>query len=464
MDGRGFSTVEQVRDFFESHTNLAGSAVSLPGVTSARRTYRLDRMRALLERFGNPQNSFCCVHLAGSKGKGSTASYIAAGLHAAGMRTGLYLSPHVSDFRERFTVDGSFLPDDVLFETADGIKSGLEGFYFCAEYGENVPTTFELYTLFAFLAFRRMKCAWAVIETGLGGRLDATNILMPEAVVLTPVELEHTDLLGNTIAEIAAEKSKIIKPGVPVFVSPQHPDARAVFEAEAYRNNAPVFFLQDMLREIESRTVLREGRAVQRTRINFRDKAVFDLELEMPGEIQAQNCALALAVLRHLGLYRHELTEKALEKNVLPGRMERLDGPVPLYIDGAHTPASVRYAIGTFRALYPGPGPVALFGCVSGKKHEEICAEILDGFETIIVTTPGTFKKSDPQALYGMLRSSATASGLKRTILLEPVPDRALELAFVSCAVSGAVLCLGSFYLAGEIKEALCRSTGKKPN
>ncbi|MBO7349605.1 MAG: bifunctional folylpolyglutamate synthase/dihydrofolate synthase, partial [Spirochaetales bacterium] len=199
-----FESFDQVMKYMESFTNLEKKTDNY-----TTRTYRLDRMQAIMKTLGDPQSCYKTIHVAGSKGKGSTASYIAASLRAAGFKTGLYMSPHVSDYRERFTINGAFIETSVLLSVAEKLVSALEGFHFCDEMGENQPTTFELYTAYAFMLFKEENCTWAVIETGLGGRLDATNILKPEASVLTPIELEHTDILGPTIEKIAIEKSKI---------------------------------------------------------------------------------------------------------------------------------------------------------------------------------------------------------------------------------------------------------------
>ena len=215
-----FRTFEQVTAYMESFMNLERRTDRY-----SNRTYRLDRMQALMEHLGNPQNSYRTIHVAGSKGKGSTASYIAAGLKAAGFVTGLYMSPHVSDYRERFTLAGSFVPDDKLIAAGNELARSLQDFRFHDDIGDTDPTTFELYTAFAFLLFRNLGCTWAVIETGLGGRLDATNIIQSDASVITPIELEHTEILGGTIALIATEKSKIIKQNRPSFSAFQNEDA-----------------------------------------------------------------------------------------------------------------------------------------------------------------------------------------------------------------------------------------------
>lgn len=467
-----FTDFKQVTSYMDSFTNIAGNMtarnnVKLPGAgqQAPRRTHRLDRMRALLERFHNPERSFCSIHIAGSKGKGSTASYIAAGLKAAGIKTGLYMSPHVADHRERFTMAGEFFSDELLLETANEIKARLEGFSFCEDYGENTPTTFELYTLYAFMLFKKSGCQWAVIETGLGGRLDATNAIMPKACVLTPIELEHTEILGDTISLIATEKSKIIKPGVPVFVSFQPDDAKNVFLAEAKAQGSRISFLSDALVsedvQLPSCGGLDER---QSARLRYASGLDVSLSLKMLGKVQADNCALALLALHDLGFYRKGETEKALENNMLPGRMERHFFKRPIYFDGAHTPRSIESAASTFKAVYSKPGQVAIFCCVSGKDYRTLTSMMLKAFDAIIVSRPGTFKKSNPSLIYEIFVEEAKGGFPpdSKTIILEEDPDKALATAIGLCGEQQAILVTGSFYMAGEIKEALCRLTGEK--
>ena len=196
------SSFEDVIRFTEQFTNLEKQTSHY-----TTRTYRLDRMHDLLAHLGNPERAFKKIHLAGSKGKGSTASYLASALTSMGYKTGLYLSPHLVDYRERFTLSGTFFDDSLLVSTGQELADSIEGFTFRDEWGETNPTTFELFTAYAYLLFKNSGCSWAIIETGLGGRLDATNTIIPEASVLCPIELEHTKILGSTIREIATEKS-----------------------------------------------------------------------------------------------------------------------------------------------------------------------------------------------------------------------------------------------------------------
>ena len=431
-----FRTFNQVIEFMESFMNLERRTDKY-----STRTYRLDRMRALMEVLGNPQDSYRTIHVAGSKGKGSTASYIARGLEAAGLVTGLYMSPHVSDYRERFTVCGKNIDDSNLVAAGNTLAKALEGFHFSDDWGENRPTTFELYTAFAFLLFKQTGCQWAVLETGLGGRLDATNIIMPEASVLTPIELEHTDILGDTIEKIAIEKSKIIKPGRLSFSAFQVNEALDVFRAEAASVDSEFRYLGDEVLEVTD------------DHVSFRDGYSTDLHLAMPGLVMAQNCALAILVLRTLGLFRPGVSEKAMERNALPGRMEKVQWDRPLYLDGAHTQNSMKFLLETFRKMYPGRNGICIFGAVAGKNHDAMCTEVLDAFDRVVVCRPGTYKKNDPKALYELIVSKKKPG--QSVVLLEEA-SKALKYCLENTEAGEPVLAAGSFYLAGAIKEALC--------
>ncbi len=431
-----FTSFDQIMEHMESFTNLERKTDRYNT-----RTYRLDRMQAIMAILGNPERSYSTIHVAGSKGKGSTASYIASALEAAGFRTGLYMSPHVSDYRERFTLSGRFFEDSLLVSVGNTLFSKLEGFRFCDELGENRPTTFELYTAFAFLLFREAGCSWAVIETGLGGRLDATNILLPKASVLTPIELEHTDILGDTIEKIAIEKSKIIKKDVPSFSALQSPEALSVFRREAALQDSDFHYLGDLVS------------CVSEDRIEFIDGYRWTCHLAMAGLVQAQNCALALLVIRSLGLYVPGRTEEALSGNSLPGRMELVPWKRPLYLDGAHTKNSMLHLLETFRGIFPGRSGICIFGAVTGKNHLEMAKQVLYAFDVVVVSRPGTYKTSDIGALYELLLS---LKGPTQNVVLRESASDALSYCLEHTAPGEPVLAAGSFYLAGEIKGALC--------
>ena len=448
-----FNDFEQFCTYMESFTNLERRT----GHYTVR-LYRLDRMRKLLDHIGHPERDFLTVHVAGSKGKGSTACFIAHGIRAAGFKTGLYLSPHLSDYRERFTLCGEFFSEKDLLEAANELAHRLEGFTFADELGTTEPTTFELYTSYAFLLFSLTHCQWAVIETGLGGRLDATNTIFPQCSVITPIELEHTAILGNTIPLIAGEKAKIIKPGVPVFISRQREEARAVFVAEAYENHAPLYDLEIEVESIATHTM----ETGEKSLITWKSGEETALLLAMKGEVQAENCALALLVLKYLGLYRRGITESALEQAILPGRMEKLASSPALIIDGAHTVQSLRHLLNSFMQLYGKSGNTVIYGALEDKDHVHMSQLLIPCFDRIIIARPGTFKKSDPEGLF-LLFKEEVGSKPSPHLYLEKDPLKALELALHTTSAQGAILCTGSFYLAGEIARAhktLCDQTG----
>lgn len=440
-----FSDFDQFCTYMESFANLEKKQ---SGYTV--RMYRLDRMRAILDHIGNPERDFRSIHVAGSKGKGSTASFLAKGLCAIGHKTGLYTSPHLTDYRERFTISGQFFPEAQLVQTANLLVSRLEGFRFEDEWGTTEPTAFELYTSYAFLLFSQTGCAWAVIETGLGGRLDATNTIVPEAAVITPIELEHTAILGNTISLIAEEKAKIIKPGVPVFISKQRDDARAIFTSEAERQHSRLYDLEAEVEALATRTEI-DGEQVS---IDWTRGEQTRLTLSMRGEVQAENCALALLVLRKLHLYEPQVTERALEEARLPGRMEFLGDAPPLVIDGAHTVESLRHLLNSFRQLFGNSGNTVIYGVLEDKDHLHMTQLLLPLFDRIIVSRPGTFKRSNPKALFQLLQDEVGELRNPPRLLLEENADKALQLALETTEKDKAILCTGSFYLCGEITRA----------
>jgi dihydrofolate synthase/folylpolyglutamate synthase len=311
--------------------------------------------------------------------------------------------------------------------------------------GHFAPTTFELYTLLAFLYFRDAGCEYAVIEVGIGGRLDATNVIIPRASVITPLDLEHTDVLGDTLEKIAEEKAGIIKPGVPVFVGLQPPAAKEVFRQAGRERGSPVTFLDEEIRELTSR-VYAGGTSF---RLRLAENPAEDFRLSMLGEFQAENAALAFLTLRRtmpeipISCYRD-----GFARTILPGRMEVRGVAPAIVLDGAHTPLAVTRLLSSFRAVFPGEA-ILLFGSVSGKKPREMAAILAPAFWRIIISTPGTFKESDPEEVAEIFR------GFNPATVLEKDPARALKLAREESGGTRPVLVTGSFYMIGEIGRLL---------
>ncbi len=428
--------------WIESVTTLERS-----GAQFSARAYQLERMEHLLELFGRPQDAFRSAHIAGSKGKGSTAALLAWSLQASGPRTGLYTSPHVDSYLERFAVlEGDRLDHAPgrLLELGRELHERIEGLpeEFLSRHGK--PTTFELLTLLAFCLFRDLRCPWAVLETGIGGRLDATNTVLPVVCLITPIELEHTDVLGDTLQAIAREKAGIIKPGVPVYSAPQAEEVREVLRAAARERGSPISFLDDELESLESRYGL-EGTEVA---LRFRGQPERRYTLSMIGDFQAENAALVdLAARRVLGLGEEALS-RGLRAARLPGRMELLSRDPAVVLDGAHTPRSAARVLAVFRTLFGSDG-VLLFGAAKGKKTAEMAALLAPAFERIVITAPGTFKESEPEAVHRQF------SAHRPSALLEARTAEALSLALRLTEGRRPLLVLGSFYLAGEVRRAL---------
>lgn len=419
--------------------------------------YRLDRMQALKELFGRPDESCRIIHVAGSKGKGSTATMIASILQRAGGTVGLYTSPHLLSFTERIAVGGAPVDDGTLFACAAEISDLMERKTEADFPGGETPTYFELLTMLGFLCFRRAGCTDAVIEVGLGGRLDSTNVVFPAVSVITPIELEHTDLLGTTIPEIAFEKAGIIKPGVPVFTNATRPEALEVFRARASELGSRLTILDEVANVTEC-SIDKQGTSAT---VRWRDESIFGppltLRTPMIGTVQARNAALAATVARSLG-YDDGTIAGGIAAARLRARFEILPGNPVVILDGAHTADSIKACSDDFTRLFP-EGGTLLFGCAKGKPPRAMAEALRAGFSEVLITKPGTFKESDTAEIEEAFKAegfSATRNDDTEAAIYEAL----------SQASGGGVplLVTGSFYLcaaAAAILEMLA-SQGKR--
>lgn len=427
-------SIKALEDFFDSHA---------PSLNTALRDNRLERMRLLLKHLGNPEDSFRAIHIAGSKGKGSTAAYISKLLEASGKRTGLYMSPHLCSIKERFTLSAAFFPEEAYIEAGRELEDAISGFSLPSDLGPSLPTTFELYTAYAYMLFRKEGCTHAVIETGLGGRLDATNTIMPIASVIMPIELEHTAVLGSTLSEIAYEKSKIIKRNVPVFISNQRKEAMDVLVEEARSQSAPLFLAESEIRDLESCT------KADGEHVSFMiDDSSFSITLRMATKAMAENASVAILAAKRLG-FLTEAGIREMEALQLPGRFERtVYKGRNMVFDVAHTARSIRAAREAFSSIYCMEESTLLFSLIEGKDDIAIMKEIIPHFARIIISKPGTFRKSNIERLY----EEATTLFPDKDIMLIPDSHEAVSKAMEG---KGDILITGSFYLASAIKEAL---------
>jgi dihydrofolate synthase/folylpolyglutamate synthase len=419
----------------------------------------LDTMTFLCNRFGNPQNSCPSFHVAGSKGKGSVSAMISSILTEAGYSCGLYTSPHVVSFNERVRLAHRPFPEKIYEAAVRELEIGVDSIIPDRLPGNRPITWFELVTLFAFLTFRQAHVDRAVYEVGMGGRLDSTNVITPVVSVITPIELEHTEYLGDTIEKIAAEKAGIIKKGIPVFSAPQKESVRDVFRQKAKQTGTECIFVDTLLKKID----INYGKNLKTK------KTVMDVYIESPlfsrplsvqlgllGTFQGYNAVLAAAAVKKV---YPEIDESILESGLaaasLPGRFEpvtakRHPGIVEIILDGAHTINSVTVTLQTFRKLFENRRADLLVAFAADKKVENIVPLFGDTFSRITVTRPGSEKKSDLPRLQEAFRQAGFEyqidSDYKKAI------NEALDAADRE---HGVLLVIGSFYLVAEVKKIL---------
>ncbi len=415
-----------------------------------KRAYRLERMVELCHHFDDPQDFCPVVHIAGSKGKGSTAAFTAHILASEGMKTGLYTSPHLVNYRERIRIiedgaDDLYARDTLLLTLMNRIRENLDIWELTGGY----PTTFELLTLLAFLLFREEKCDYVVLETGLGGRLDATNVCRPSVTLITPVEKEHTSFLGNTLAEIAGEKGGIIKEGIPLLLSPQKDEALAVLSEKSRKMNAPLILFSDLIDGYRVK-YLPEG--IMDVSYEWKENLPYPPHVSLPlfGTVQAENAAMAIGAVKTLlpGL-GNETVCQGLRRTSLPGRSQILSQNPFIMLDGSHTPRSTEAIRDAFlKITKDAPRRILLFGCAADKDAKAMAEVLAGSFDEIIISRPGTFKESDPAQVARIFSEYAPCR-----LLIDPVD--AVESARNGLSEGGALLVTGSFYLAGEVYNAL---------
>jgi dihydrofolate synthase/folylpolyglutamate synthase len=420
------------------------------------KSFRLDRMRVLCDLARNPELAAPVIHVAGSKGKGSVTGMIAAVLNAAGRKTARYGSPDVMEKRERITWGNLFFDEPVYAEAGNELAAvveklhglgGPEGRLFdpSRDEGEDV-TFFELMTLYFFLCARYARCDFMAVETGMGGRLDATNIVSPLVTVITLIELEHTEFLGTTLGAIAAEKAGIIKAHAPLVLAAQEDEALAVFRREALAKDAPLLYFPGIA---ETRDILISKGGTRFSLRLFEDPEEMRLSVRIPGEVQAHNAGLAVvAVKQAYPRIGADAIRKGLEEFSLPARFEQIMENPELVIDGAHTAKSVEQCRDTFLSLY-GEGGILIFGCAAGKNAEAMAEILAPHFSRVIITTPGTFKKSSPGELYRIFGEKARGT---TELLLIPDTTEAVGRA-LDKNLNLPILGTGSFYLAAEIRK-----------
>jgi dihydrofolate synthase / folylpolyglutamate synthase len=410
--------------------------------------FGLDNIRRLSALLNNPHETFLSVHVAGTNGKGSTSAMIASILQSAGFRVGLFTSPHLVSFTERIRINGEEIEEHEVIDFTGEIRDIV------AHCNDFSPTFFEVVTAIAMLCFKSKMVEIAVFETGMGGRLDATNILNPLVTVLTSINYDHREFLGATLQEIAGEKAGIIKPGVPVVSSRQEPDAETVIS----------FYGQDFS------SVLKKD-DMNGIRFDYRSLGTFfldDLFVPLPGEHQMENASVAIKAATLClespaclaapfpTLQRVETHIRAGLENVKwPGRIQFFEGPPPILLDGAHNPSAAsvlaRSLQRTFQKKYK--DIILVMGIMADKDIRGIMEPLLPLASRIIFTAPAYNRAATPDTLAHIAQDLGYG-----TLTAAPTIQSALDIA-KTLAVSGGndalIVVTGSFYTLGEAKEAL---------
>jgi dihydrofolate synthase/folylpolyglutamate synthase len=403
-------------------------------------------MNRLLAALDNPHRQFRSVHIAGSKGKGSTATMLANMLQNCGYKVGLYTSPHLLEVRERIVANGEMIKELELTRLLSRIAGVARGFK------SSSPTYFEVLTAAAFMYFADQKVDIAVVETGVGGRLDSTNVIRPEVCAVTSISLDHTNVLGESLREIAEEKAGIFKAGVPVISAPQKPEVKkALREAAEHAKTAVRFTGEDIefsYRFESSRPFGPHTRicvATSETRFDH-------LHVPLLGDHQAVNCSVALACMAALKERGFDFDEQkaidGLAKVRLAGRMEMIWENPRIMVDGAHNAASINALMRAIGQNVPYDSMVVIFGCQADKDVRGMLRHIQLGADKVIFTYSGAARTADPHELL-----SAYAEMCGKMAQVAESLEEACDIATRAVGRDDLICICGSFYLVGKAKR-----------
>ena len=429
---------------------------SRPPVPSARTPFKLRRMRQLLELLGDPHHDLDIVHVGGSKGKGSVATMLAAAFDAAGLRSGLYTSPHLKQIEERFAVGGRPCSAQELVALVNTVRSAAEQLDRQTDDEHDRSTFFELTTAMAFVHFRAKNVRAVILEVGLGGRLDSTNVCRPRVSVITSISRDHVQQLGETTAEIAREKAGIIKPGVPAVTGVTDPDARHVLREKARAAGAAWVAIDEQF-HVDAVQVRATG-----TRCRYRSEdRTQPLELAMVGAHQARNAAVALATLeqwsRNVEPIDWNRAVRGLEQARNRARIEVVRQQPCVILDAAHNPASIEALLETVNQIARPRRKIVLFATAADKEIEPMLDALLRDADQVVLTE---FRQPARACPVARLESHAADWRRKHpdraiSVVVEPDAAEAWRRARDHAAPDDAIIITGSFFLAGQLADLI---------
>lgn len=437
--------------------------------------FKLERMRDLLDRLGQPQQSLPILHIAGTKGKGSTSSMLASILTAAGYRTGLYTSPHLQRTEERLAIDGRHASPEEFMSllalvrpTVDALDEEAAAFR-----GPGRPTYFEIMTAMALVHFARSKVDAVVLEVGLGGRLDSTNVVVPRVSVITSISFDHMKQLGHTLGAIAGEKAGIIKPGVPVVTGVTQDEPLRVIVQRASEQNARLYRANvDFLHtyhgsEAPSVDRLPRGSMTYHGCIDHRPTRYEQLELGLLGEHQAANAAVALATIERLQEQGWKIPEEAIRRGLAQvrcaARIEVLRTSPTVVVDTAHNEASIAALIDVLRAGRGFARRHLVFACSRDKNAEGMLQQLWPHFDRVIVTrfinNPRSHTAEELLEAARCVAARYVGSGRAVETASAPEPEVAWRMACADANADDLICVTGSFFLAAELRSVIATAS-----
>ncbi len=409
--------------------------------------FDLENINVLAERLGHPHLAYPSVHIAGTNGKGSTAAFLESILRHTGFRTGLNTSPHLERINERIRIDGEEIGDDAFAAAFTGIQLLIEELLAAGKLRAH-PTYFECVTAMAFESFARERVEFGIFEVGLGGRLDATNILSPIVTIITRVDFDHENFLGHSLEEIAREKAGILKPGVPVVLAEQRPEAREVILARARELGSPVLEpVQSFRFDQES---MHSGFA-RATVTELASQTSFEIAPSLAGRFQLQNAlnAVAAAQLLHdCGFpIPHDAITQGIARAVWPGRLEKLQSHPDVYLDGGHNPSAAREVAQFLEQNFAGRKLWLVYASLRDKAVDELAGLLFPHAEEVIFTAPRTSRA------LSAARLAEIAGHHAAKFSVVPEAEHAFEHALAMAAPEDAIFITGSLYLVGQLRH-----------
>ncbi|HEY6944045.1 MAG TPA: folylpolyglutamate synthase/dihydrofolate synthase family protein [Candidatus Acidoferrum sp.] len=409
--------------------------------------FDLKNITVLAERLGRPDRAYPSAHIAGTNGKGSTAAFLESILRHAGLRTGLYTSPHLERINERMRLNGKEISDESFATIFTRMQALIEELLAAHKLRAH-PTYFECVTAMAFECFARERMEFGVFEVGLGGRLDATNIISPTITVITRIDFDHENFLGHSLKEIAGEKAGILKPAVPLIVAPQAPKAREVILARAEQLGCPVIETSEAFQITQESS--QDG--FFRARVSeLASGDSFDLAPSLAGRFQLQNAMNALAAARQLAArgFRISSTDiiDGIANTVWPGRLEKLQSNPDVYLDGAHNPGAARELAQFLEHNFAGRRIWLIYGALRDKAVDEVAGRLFPHAAEVIFTEPRTSRAISAPRL------AEIASHHASSFTVISSAEQALDQAVAEADPGDAIFITGSLYLVGQLRH-----------